>query len=476
MIFDSLFQCFKKIRTLKESEQKFRVLFDNIPVMAYVIDKDHKYIAYNKASAEFFRENIGKTTQELKGLSPEIREVWYRAEDQVIKSGRPAWYIEKSKSRYDQESVYYENWLSPVKDKEGNVEIMIGVSHNITNLKKRYDIANQRKQMLEELVKSRTEELESMNNKLKRTLSEYEIVQKALEESENKYRMLVETLNDSLIFNNEDGIITFVNQRTCEMLGYEKNELIGRELTSLIHEESLKVFQHNIQQKSIKGLNKKYRGKFLKKNGEFVNVIVSPKPILDEKGRYKGTLGVIMDITELKETENRLFELYKHLGTINLQISVLLDVHKFSNKIADREKINDYTLVSALSLSNADVAALYKFDQENFSFNIISSTDRNGKDDFDLKTIPGKLSEIQKLIERRKIIQGSVIDEEDAVGMLKSKFSYFLALPLVKGDNVGGMLILGYYGHREGSIHELDLYEAFAAQISFVLFNAGTIS
>lgn len=260
------------------------------------------------------------------------------------------------------------------------------------------------------------------------------------------------------------------------MLGYPKEELIGKDIISLIHEESLKIFRHNAKGKGLSCLDKKYRGKFLKKTGEVVNVIVSPKPVLDEAGNYKGTLGVMMDITELKETENRLFELYKHLGTINLQISVLLDVNKFSNSVADLEKIKDHLLVSSMSLSNADVAALYSFDRDKFCFEIISSVDKNGDDNFDIKIVPGKLSEMRKLIEKRKIIQGSVIDAEDAVGLFRSKFSYFLALPLVKGERIGGMLILGYHGYREGNMHELDLYEAFAAQISSVLFNAGILA
>ena len=56
----------------------------------------------------------------------------------------------------------------------------------------------------------------------------------ALEASEEKYRVLVESMNDGLALQSEDGRLLFVNARFCEMLGRAQDEVLGRPITDFL--------------------------------------------------------------------------------------------------------------------------------------------------------------------------------------------------------------------------------------------------
>ena len=60
-------------------------------------------------------------------------------------------------------------------------------------------------------------------------LTEVRDAEKALKAQEEQYRLLVETMNDGIGVQDAHGVITYVNDRICEMLGYSRDEMIGRQ-------------------------------------------------------------------------------------------------------------------------------------------------------------------------------------------------------------------------------------------------------
>ena len=62
---------------------------------------------------------------------------------------------------------------------------------------------------------------------LRMDVTEQMQAEEALRKSEEQYRMLVETMNEGLGVQDKNGIITFVNDRLCEMFGYPRDEIIG---------------------------------------------------------------------------------------------------------------------------------------------------------------------------------------------------------------------------------------------------------
>jgi PAS domain S-box-containing protein len=125
---------------------------------------------------------------------------------------------------------------------------------------------------------------------------------KALRDSEERYRMLVETMNEGLSVIDEKGAFTFVNDRMCRMLGYREDELLGHVVTEFLDEENQRIFREQISEWR-RGISAPYEGAFTQKDGRKIFTIISPQPTLDAEGAYKGSLTVITDITERKRVE-----------------------------------------------------------------------------------------------------------------------------------------------------------------------------
>lgn len=125
--------------------------------------------------------------------------------------------------------------------------------------------------------------------------------------SEQKYRVLVETMNEGLGVQDRNSIITYMNKRACEMFGYEPEELIGRPIDILFDEEGLKNFKAQMAQRQ-QGKEENYEITWRRKDGATVHTLVSPHVIYDAEGNFDGSFGVFIDITDRIKVESELKE------------------------------------------------------------------------------------------------------------------------------------------------------------------------
>ena len=161
---------------LKQSEEKFRALFDHTPGIAFVIDKDTRLIAANKLRQSRIGDDIGRKALERKGVSPETREFWHAVETQVIESGFPAWYTEIVRDG-DREIRYYENRLRPIK-RDGKVTMVIGVAYDVTERVRTEEIIRES----EAKLRLQSEHLEEVNAALNVLLKRRDEDKQELEE------------------------------------------------------------------------------------------------------------------------------------------------------------------------------------------------------------------------------------------------------------------------------------------------------
>ena len=128
-----------------------------------------------------------------------------------------------------------------------------------------------------------------------------------LRKSEEKYRLLVDTINEGLWSMNADHVTTYVNQAMANMLGYPIAEILGRKVEEFFFEEDL-AWHRERMRKRHGGEDERYSCRFRRKDGSSLWTLVSAKTLKDEGGVFSGSFAVFTDITEQKQSEERLKE------------------------------------------------------------------------------------------------------------------------------------------------------------------------
>jgi PAS domain S-box-containing protein len=128
----------------------------------------------------------------------------------------------------------------------------------------------------------------------------------ALEESEKRYRTLMEQAAEAIFIHNINGQIIDANQQACMSLGYSKKELLSMNIADI--DPSVKETKHGSMfwPKVLAGQSITFLSTQNRKNGSIFSVEVTlGRTILDEKTLI---IGLVRDITERKKTEKKLQE------------------------------------------------------------------------------------------------------------------------------------------------------------------------
>ena len=143
---------------------------------------------------------------------------------------------------------------------------------------------------MESIISERTKELHRAAEKLKR--------------SEEKYRSILESIEEGYYEVDLSGNLTFFNDAMCKATGHKREELMGMNNSALMPPESGKaVFRAFNRVYATGESHKNLEWEYIKKNGARGQVEASVSLIKDPKGKPTGFRGVIRDITEKKRAE-----------------------------------------------------------------------------------------------------------------------------------------------------------------------------
>jgi PAS domain S-box-containing protein len=102
---------------------------------------------------------------------------------------------------------------------------------------------------------------------------------------------------------NKEGTIVLVNETEVEMLGYTREELIGKKFTDLITTEGLKTFRENFPQLQQRGWVRDLQFQMIRKDGTLLPVSLNSTAVKDAQGNYLMSRSTILDITDRKRAE-----------------------------------------------------------------------------------------------------------------------------------------------------------------------------
>ncbi len=132
-------------------------------------------------------------------------------------------------------------------------------------------------------------------------------VMRALRESEERYRKVIE-LSPNAIILHQDGKIIYVNRRTIELSGYEKREeLIGREIFEFIHPNFILKVRERLSQMGKNSSGVPFiEEKFITKDGTEKDALVAAVPFGNSTNKI--FLTVIQDLTEVKRAQKAVIQ------------------------------------------------------------------------------------------------------------------------------------------------------------------------
>jgi two-component system, chemotaxis family, CheB/CheR fusion protein len=168
---------------------------------------------------------------------------------------------------------------------------------------------------LEGKVKERTEHLHETNIELERRIREYKKIEKALLESEEKYRALVDNITEVIFTLNDHGVITYISPAINPISGFSVDELLGRRLSDYVHSDDLVPFTKGLD-KSKSGDTSPFEFRLVTNGGGLRWVHASGKPV-EHPGVPAGYQGMITDIHEQKRAEDALRRANKQIVLLN---------------------------------------------------------------------------------------------------------------------------------------------------------------
>lgn len=155
-------------------------------------------------------------------------------------------------------------------------------------------------------------------------VTEKKKTEQEIKEREQLYRTVVESLNEALMMVDNNDRILFVNTRFTEMFGFKPEEVIGKVGNEFLIPEGRRheIVEANNQRKQ--GIKNVYEMQFKAKDGRMVDCMVSGAPVYNAQGAVTGSIGAIVDITELRKAEKAyhetmmLFETLSYMSPVGI--------------------------------------------------------------------------------------------------------------------------------------------------------------
>ena len=202
---------------LRQANDYLENVFQNSPDGIGIVDKNGKFIKWNRMAAEQF----GYSSEELKGRSTfdlyaDKGELTKMLEN-LRRNGAVRRYAVDMKKK-DGATATFEFSISLLKDSEGRTLGSVCVARDLSDIKKALTA------------------VEASNERLQREIAERKAVEETLRESERRFREVLENINLLAVSLDLEGRLTFCNDFLLNATGWAEKELLGRDWFKLLFE------------------------------------------------------------------------------------------------------------------------------------------------------------------------------------------------------------------------------------------------
>lgn len=264
----------------RATADSLKLLIDHSPGAVAMLDKDMKYVwASNRWLVDFRLEGRTLTGRSHYEIFREIPEHWKAIHRRCLAGA-----VEKNDEEQFVRADGGVNWIRwetrPWIASTGEIGGIVIFSEDITEKRIAQDKLKKLNQELEQKVLARTVELQ---------------------ESEQRYRQVIELAGDGIFESDLGARCISVNQAGCQMLGYTRDELIGKQSIDMVSEEDTQRFPAAFAQHLSSDVALVSEWQLKHKDGHLVPVEINANAMPGQR-----VIAFVRDITERKRAEAEL--------------------------------------------------------------------------------------------------------------------------------------------------------------------------
>lgn len=312
---------------LRESEQRYRLLVEQLPAITYIAALDEASttlytspqveeilgvsVADYKADPDFWRKLLhpddhDRVLAEL-AISHKTGQFFSSEYRMIAKDGRVVWVRDDARI---------------IEDSQGRPMYLQGVMYDITERKNAEEELQKTHEELETRVRQRTTDLAQAVEELQKEIAERKRAEESLRKTEQRFRTIFENTVVGLYRTTPNGRILLANPALVKMMGYRSFEELAQlnlEKEGLDPSTPRSVFKNRIEkQGKVIGLESVW----IKRDGSKLFVSESAVAVRDEQGHILYYEGTAQDITTRKEVEEKLMLYQEQLRSLASQLSL----------------------------------------------------------------------------------------------------------------------------------------------------------
>ena len=248
---------------LRESEERYRDLVENSHELICTHDLNGKILSVNRAAQQLFGYSLNEFAGKMNIrdiLAPQVRDQFQDYMAQILnEGGTRGMMLVQTRSGEHRLLEYYNS----LRTEGVAAPIVRGIARDITEARR---------------------------------------AERALRESEERYRELFENSKDAFYVHDMNGVYVSVNRAAEKLAGYSRDELIGKHFSEFMTAEYARQVQRQLQKKLESAGETTYEIEMINRKGRHVPVEISSRLIV-ERGVPVGVQGCVRDISEKKKAQ-----------------------------------------------------------------------------------------------------------------------------------------------------------------------------
>ncbi|MCP4130601.1 MAG: PAS domain S-box protein [bacterium] len=193
----------------------------------------------------------------------------------------------------------------------------------------------------------------------------------AISKSERRLRTILETANEGFWEIDNDFFIRDINPEVCAMLGYSRDEMIGKNTFDFLYDsDAASIFKQQLKLRD-KGVKSSYELNLKRSDNTPVYCLINATPLFNEEGKKNGSFGMLSNITSRMQAEEKIIVQNEELADINDELErineELIGKHRENHRIRKEietlnEKLEQRVEERTIELKLANASIKESFD------------------------------------------------------------------------------------------------------------------